>query len=650
MTSPRASLTWYVRLVVAAGAAVLAHSLVALVGTPHPLQWLLFGALAILTGSFTLKVASIEATMSVADTFFISTAVLFGPAAAAMTLAVDTLILSWRKRYSADRIAFNVVAPALSLWAAANVFFALAGVPPLSVAPAPLVSLIVPLLALAAVYFLLNSGLIAIAVGLESQRSPIRIWREHFLWLSIGYFAAASVAFCLTIVTQQVGLGAVAVIVPVLIVFHLTLQASFGRLEDANQHVKQVDRLYTSTVETLAMAIDAKDDVTHNHVRRVQTYALALARALGISDERELKAIEAAALLHDTGKLAVPEHILNKPGGLTPAEFEQMKRHVDVGADILSLVDFPYPVVPIVRCHHENWDGSGYPNGVKGTDIPIGARILSVVDCYDALMSDRPYRRRLTDEEAIAIIQERRGRMYDPDVVDMFARIRRDVAFVEEAGPEVFQRISDSRQPKAALAEAPAAATATTGAIAPPDDVLAFVSLARLSSGSAELSDVLALASTLVGRIVPETTTGAWFIMNASNDRVSVAQAFGPAAPAVRDLSFAVGERLSGWVAAHQKVVVNSDPALDLGDSASQGSKPLRSCLSVPICAGPATVGVLSLYGEGREGFTADQGRLIEIIAPHLAQAITSASAAAAASTPPRAAQKPERELRLVSR
>ena len=185
--------------------------------------------------------------------------------------------------------------------------------------------------------------------------------------------------------------------------------------------------MYLSTVETLAMAIDAKDDVTHSHVRRVQAYATGLARALGIADEMTLKAIEAAALLHDTGKLAVPEHILNKPGKLTDAEFEKMKRHVDVGADILSLVHFPYPVEPIVRCHHENWDGSGYPRGVVGEAIPIGARILSVVDCFDALTSDRPYRARMTDEAALDILRERSGRMYDPHVVDTFIRVYRDI-------------------------------------------------------------------------------------------------------------------------------------------------------------------------------------------------------------------------------
>src|SRR5581483_8025484 len=218
----------------------------------------------------------------------------------------------------------------------------------------------------------------------------------------------------------------------------------------------------------------------HSHVRRVETYAVALANALGISDDATIKAIKAAALLHDTGKLAVPEHILNKPGGLTPSEFEQMKLHVDVGADILSLVNFPYPVVPIVRCHHENWDGSGYPRGVVGADIPIGARILSVVDCFDALTSDRPYRRRMTDEAALAILRERRGRMYDPHVVDTFITIYRDVELGEAETPEqrdVMRQIGKSRQ--AAVAPEPVAAPGEAAS----RDVLAFVSLARLASG-----------------------------------------------------------------------------------------------------------------------------------------------------------------------
>ena len=154
--------------------------------------------------------------------------------------------------------------------------------------------------------------------------------------------------------------------------------------------------MYLSTIETLAHAIDAKDQVTHGHIRRVQHQAMRLARALGIEDDVELRAIEAASLLHDMGKLAVPEHILNKPGKLTHTEFEKMKLHSTIGADILSSIDFPYPVVPIVRHHHEHWNGGGYPAGLKGEEIPLGARILSVVDCFDALTSDRPYRPKMT--------------------------------------------------------------------------------------------------------------------------------------------------------------------------------------------------------------------------------------------------------------
>ena len=176
------------------------------------------------------------------------------------------------------------------------------------------------------------------------------------------------------------------------------------------------------------MAIDAKDQITHGHVRRVQAYAIGLAHAVGVTSETELKAIEAAALLHDMGKLAIPEHILNKPGKLTAAEYETMKQHANIGADILSAIEFPYPVVPIVRYHHENWDGRGYPQGLSGDNIPIGARILAVVDCFDALTSDRPYRPRLADTEALRILRERSGNMYDPALVETFTKIYKSIA------------------------------------------------------------------------------------------------------------------------------------------------------------------------------------------------------------------------------
>jgi putative nucleotidyltransferase with HDIG domain len=418
----------YMYAVVLAGTFVLVDAAFEAIRTPHPIRWLALAGLAIVAGSFWLNFASESANIAIdEDTFFITTALLFGPGPATLAIAAGAFVFCLRRRMPARRVAFNTAALAVSMWAGSHVFFLAAGIAPLSHATPSLGALVLPLLAMTAVYFTLNSGLTAIAVGLDTSQSPIHIWRRHFQGLSINSLAAASLAFCLILLIQQAGMIAMVVAIPLLVVFHRTLRSSFGRVADARRHLTDMDRLYLSTVETLAMAIDAKDDVTHSHVRRVQAYAIGLARALGIADELELKAIEAAALLHDTGKLAVPEHILNKPGKLTDAEFEKMKRHVDVGADILSLVQFPYPVVPIVHCHHENWDGTGYPRGIAGADIPIGARILSVVDCFDALTSDRPYRGRMTEAAALEILRERSGYMYDPHVVATFVEVYRSI-------------------------------------------------------------------------------------------------------------------------------------------------------------------------------------------------------------------------------
>jgi putative nucleotidyltransferase with HDIG domain len=639
------ALHYYLDALLIAGAIVLVHSAAAVIRTPHT-AWLLLAALAMVAGSFKLNFASVSASISVADTFFITTAVMFGPGPATVAVACDSLIISCRRRDPWTRVAFNTAAPALSLWVGAQACFALAGSSPLADAGVPVVTFIGPLLTLAVIYFLLNSGFTAVAVGLESRQSPFQLWRRHFQWLWIGYVGAASVAFCLMLLVQQASLAAVLMLLPLLAVFHLTLRSSFGRLDDAHRHLSDMDRLYLSTVETLAMAIDAKDDVTHSHVRRVQAYSVGLARAVGIDDDMTLKAIKAAALLHDTGKLGVPEHILNKPGRLTASEFDKMKLHVDIGADILSLVQFPYPVVPIVRCHHENWDGTGYPRGVAGEDIPIGARILSVVDCFDALTSDRPYRRRLSDEAAIAILHERSGTMYDPRVVDKFIAVYRDIeidAGDAAAEHEVLQRINQTRNEPEARVETSDASGAAPG------DLFAFVSLARLVSGDGGVADVLALSSRLVRDIVPGAS-GAWYVPDAG-DRLVVADAFGQGAAALRGMSVETGDRLTGWVAASGQPIVSSDAALDLGARAELVTPPLRTCASLPLTRGSALVAVLTLYAESPDALTGDHVRLVQMVAPHLASALH--AAAQRGSTAPKSTmlEKPaaNRELRLVS-
>jgi len=648
--APSRALRVYVGLVIAAGGLALIASAGDLMKASHPWQWMLFGACGILTGSFTINLVAVSASISVADTFFIATALLFGPSAAAVVLAADTGVLSWRKGHRWDRVAFNAASPALSIWTAGHVFFALTGAGPLGAGNLAAATVIGPLACLTAVYFVLNSGFTAVAIGLEAGRPILKIWREHFLWLSIGYFAAGSMAFCVVLLSQRFSIAAVIMVVPLIVVCHQTLRSSFGRLEDARRHLGDLDRLYLSTVETLAMAIDAKDDVTHNHVRRVQAYAVGLARALGVSDDQDVKAIEAAALLHDTGKLAVPEHILNKPGKLTESEFEKMKLHVDIGADILSLVEFPYPVVPIVRCHHENWDGSGYPRGLSGEAIPLGARILSVVDCYDALTSDRPYRRRMTEQAALDILRERSGRMYDPRVVDMFVAVYRTIDVEPTTTTEhrqVLKRITDSQSEPHLGPEVSQAAQAVTAS----SDVLAFVSLSRLAKGDATVDDVLALSSKLIRDIVPGAT-GAWYLPDGARDGLVVVDAFGPAAGSFLGATAGIGERLTGWVAASRQAVIDSDASLDFEGSSEHASPDLQRCTSVPLMLGTSLVGVLSVYSAAG-ACDQNRGRLLEMIAPHVAAALHAAGAALSRGLDPGARSEGEsssaRDGRLAS-
>ena len=364
-------------------------------------------ALTLVSGSATVRLPSSSASISISETFVFTAVLLYGPASGNGDSGARWprhFVLAFEAPPRGSPSAIQHVGASRSAWCSAHAFFAVAQIAPLVKEPSPINAILPALILFALSDFGLNSWLITFAIALEQRIEPFRVWRSSFGWLSLNYFGGASVAFLLVGYNRAISLGYVGAILPLLIVLYFTFKAALGRVEDADRHVEQLNRLYLSTIETLAMAIDAKDQVTHGHIRRVQLHATSLAREVGIRDDRLLKAIEAAALLHDMGKLAVPEYILNKPGKLTPAEFDKMKLHASVGADILSAIDFPYPVVPIVRHHHENWDGTGYPSNLKATDIPIGARILSVVDCFDALTSDRPYRPKLTDDEAIAIL------------------------------------------------------------------------------------------------------------------------------------------------------------------------------------------------------------------------------------------------------
>jgi putative nucleotidyltransferase with HDIG domain len=607
----------YVSAVVLFGLATAVHSIAALYFNPIGPEWLVLAALTLLTGSFTIKVPSITARLSVSETFVFASVLLFGPAAGTLTVVLETLVISlWvrREARSLYRALFNVAAPAASIWISATIFFAISGIQPYSNSDTPLAALFGPLAVLTTAYFLLNSWLVAIALGLERHRSPFEIWWKNFTWLAVNYFSGASVAAVIVTYTKKFDSSAListlVIIVPLLVVSYLTFRTAMGRVEDSNQHLSELNRLYLSTIETLAMAIDAKDQITHGHIRRVQIYAVGLARRIGVTDEQLIKAIEAAALLHDMGKLAVPEYILNKPGKLTAAEFEKMKLHATVGADILSAINFPYPVVPIVRHHHENWDGTGYPTGLTSTDIPIGARILAVVDCFDALTSDRPYRPRLSDAEALRILLDRRGSMYDPLIVDTFAAVHREIA------PDPLT----SAAPRHALSELIGSTQSVTtqnerrfdDIAASSDEMQTLYELARAVAKQTNLTDTTDVFARHLKRLIPSSLCVV-YVFDPSTDDIEARHAVGDGAALVRGIRMTLGTRLSGWVAANRQTICNSDPVLDLGDAARSHALNLRSCLSTPLISGDTLLGVIALYSSELNAFNENHWRVLEV-------------------------------------
>jgi len=576
-------------------------------------------AFTVLSVFATVQVPALPITLSVAEVFFFMILLLYGAGAGTLAVAVEALVVWWRflRRGSLGfKIVFTLCANCLAMAVGGALFFFSAGVAPLASGDFEqdqVAKLILPLLMLALVYFFVSSWLVAFAVAFERRSSAVSIWRQNFAALSLNYLGAASLALLFVVYVPLANPVFLLVIGPPILLLYFTYATTIKRVEDAKRHLESLNSLYLATIETLATAIDAKDQVTHGHIRRVQHYAVALAKAVGVTDEPQIRAIEAASLLHDMGKLAVPDYILNKPGPLTPTEFDRMKTHASVGADILSSIQFPYPVVPVVRHHHESWDGTGYPDGLKGEGIPIGARILSVVDCFDALTSDRPYRPRLSNEAAVEIIRERRGTMYDPLVVDKFEEVRQQIAVEEPA-------VQPRQGPLAAITQAAASSTADAPVLARFDEIsasseemLTLYEIARAVSGPFSFDDAAEIVARHLRRLIPATYC-VFYTYEADGDELVSAYASGDSGRMFAGLRIAMGQRLTGWVGANRQTILNSDPVLDLGESARAMQPPLKSALSTALVSDTALVGVLTLYSSAKNAFNEDHRRIIEAV------------------------------------
>ncbi|MCS7024973.1 MAG: diguanylate cyclase [Bryobacteraceae bacterium] len=467
-------------------------------------------------------------------------------------------------------------------------------------------------------YFVANTIPVAVMISLTENRSALRTWRECYLWSFAYYLVGAAFAVLLHVGEAFVGWQASVLVVPIIYLTYRSYELYLGRLEAQQkqaeiqkQHAEEVAALHLRTIEALALAIEAKDQTTHSHLQRVQTYCREVGAELGLP-EPQMQALIAASLLHDIGKLAVPEHIISKPGRLTPEEFEKMKIHPVVGAEILERVQFPYPVVPIVRHHHEKWDGTGYPAGLKGEEIPIGSRILSAVDCLDALASDRQYRRALPLDEAIRIVESESGKSFDPKIVDILKRRYRELeAKARAASATESSKLSTNIRITRGLA--PGAGFESTRS--PESDSLSSFQAAgaeaqQLLEISQQLADSQSLPETMsrlaepLRRVIPFDSLALYLV---KEERLAPEFVTGHDDTLFSSLEIPLGQGLSGWVAETRKPMVNGNPAVEPGYlNSPQHFTLLQSALAVPLEGATGVLGVLALYHKQRDAFTRD--------------------------------------------
>ena len=493
------------------------------------------------------------------------------------------------------------------------------------------------LLVAAITHFGCNTMATSTIIGLTEDKPIASVWEESHLWLFPYYMVGAALAGLVHFLNRHIGWQSSLLVLPPIYLMYRSYRLYLGKLETEKRHAEQVSSLHLRTIEALALAIEAKDETTGEHLQRVRVYAMELAKDLGLSED-ETEALRAASVLHDIGKLAVPEHIISKPGKLTPEEFEKMKIHPIVGAEILEQVHFPYPVVPIVRAHHEKWDGTGYPSGLSGESIPIGARILAAVDCLDALASDRQYRKALPLDHAMAKVAADAGKSFDPKVVSILQRryIELEKLATEhplQAPPKLSTDIKVERglAPDAGFAESAAPSQDSTRGTRDSSAVVSaarqqgqqIADLSRKSENHLSSEDILSLLSVRLRHLIAHDAMAVY----CPKDGVLLPEfVSGENFRLFSSLRIPDGEGLSGWVVQNHKAILNGNPSVEpgyLNDPTKY--RTLRSALAVPLEGASGVAAVLALYRAGQDAFTNDDLRVVEAIASGLGVAIENA-------------------------
>jgi diguanylate cyclase (GGDEF)-like protein/putative nucleotidyltransferase with HDIG domain len=626
--------TLFIATTAAMGMLILAHSLWHW-QSDDLARFVCYLLIATLASGLKIRLPGIDGTMSV-NFLFILLGVLEMSLPETLLIGCTASLAQcvWSARRKADpaKVLFNVFSMMAN--AIALSYFAFHRLEKILGESTPLLLVITAL-----IFFLANTLPVSIIISLTEGKSPRKVWSECYFWSFPYYLVGAAVVFFVAIVNKHTGWQTTLMILPVIYWVYRSYRLYLGRLEaekkqveTEKRHAEDVAKLHLRTIEALALAIEAKDHTTHKHLQRVRVYAIEIAKELGFSTE-EIEALCAAALLHDIGKLAIPEHIINKPGRLTPEEFEKMKIHPIVGSEILQRVAFPYPVAPIVRAHHERWDGSGYPDGLKGEQIPRGARVLAAVDCLDALASHRQYRNALPLDAAMDAVVGMSGSSFDPAVVEVLRRRYRELeAMAHSSGdsdePGFSVQVRNDRDVK------PAAGYEQTAPSSNDTDFLSSIASARQEAqtmfelsqdlgNSLSLGETLSVLSIRLRKLVPYDSMAVFLL---HNDRLVPELVSGDNFRLLSSLNIKVGDGICGWVAENRKPIVNGDPNIEAGyDPDPAKFITQRSVLAVPLEGLSGVVGVLALYRAEQDAFAVDHLRILLAISAKIGLSVENA-------------------------
>jgi diguanylate cyclase (GGDEF)-like protein/putative nucleotidyltransferase with HDIG domain len=623
----------FIGVVSGAGVLALGYSIYRLALEPVGLdRMLVLIFMTLVTWRAEIWIPGIKSKITLTDTIIFISALLLGPWAAATLASIDGLARSPRspKNRRAASALLNMAAMNLSVLGSVLLATAIFGsLPWLLADPGHLDRFVLALGLMAAISYALNTGLAAISVALWRRRHAIAIWTEHYMWTWVAFLFGVFAAGLIAKIMATVGFYTVVLSFPALALSYITYKTYLGKVESSDRRIERLTRLHLAIIESLTMAIDAKDPLTRGHIERVRALAEGLARAVGYPED-QMEGLKAAALLHDIGKLAVPEHILNKPGKLSSAEYSKIMIHPVVGADILSNVEFPYEVVPIVKHHHEKYDGTGYPSRLKGEDIPYGARILTVIDCYDALTSNRPQRARYERAEALELMRNEAGRTFDPAILARFLEI---VETLDDELSALAARTASMiglRQainaPQREESFGPATRGRTEQALhdisAAQREALSLYEISQTLGSSLKIAQVLPIIATRLETIASFTTL---VIYLAEEDHLRAAYVVGKNAEALKEMRMAVGEGGAGWVAQKREVLLGGSPLADLERPLGMLAAAYHSTAIFPLLHEDALVGALALYCEENYGYSADEVRLLETISMHAALAVHNA-------------------------